>query len=547
MADILNFPSKSDEKPGHSFLQGRDNTVSFDADGHLTLLNGALENAYAEVKDWTNQELASLYRVKGLLNATGYFCEVDRGVTDEGDPWCVFCNSTSDVFIHLCRIDGEYLLDSPNLSTPLRGSDFTGLVNSFVDHKLPRKDQAEHSGPRVVKFTQGSQLYLHPSAMLAALIWTLLLASEELVMVLPEQSETDADLSNVSAAGATLDTDSTFEALIEDVHYTGQFNKDALPHELFEIYHSRLESAQHEQKLGQGGYFVGLNAIAISLGLLAKELLFWGDERAHKSETDFLLISEKRLDESADEEQSIFADIEFNSDLLLGVEQVLEFLETALVDVEDEDEDGNVIYLEGHAEPILTQVLNELAPAHTEAALTDATYSDDVLPISGLEDLTLISNLEAIEQSGTEANGSFEGLLLAAETNLGEFRDFQIGGVSIQATFDITENDFAVAYSIVNETSIQHSVISVGVSVELPDSAKPPTYDQAAQEFINHLIGRDDNFEMISTQNELILLDLDVLTAAAEESYLFTWTLDNGTSVSAIGLRADFEQFELIA
>ncbi len=81
----------------------------------------AYERLIPPVRDWTNQEMADLARVQYLLSRAGVQLETDRGLSDEGDPWFVFCDAQGEVFVHICRMGMTYLLDGPSLDAPLRG------------------------------------------------------------------------------------------------------------------------------------------------------------------------------------------------------------------------------------------------------------------------------------------------------------------------------------------------------------------------------------------------------------------------------------------
>jgi len=134
-------------------------------------------------RDWSNQELASIYRVRSLLEAAGVSTVVERGLSDEGDPWCVFCRADGEVFLHLCRIDGRYLLDSPELARPLSGDSFADLVGAFSPGALAGQAGAPPPRGRVVRLDRDDNVLLHPATMLAALVWTILLKSDGLVLV----------------------------------------------------------------------------------------------------------------------------------------------------------------------------------------------------------------------------------------------------------------------------------------------------------------------------------------------------------------------------
>ncbi len=47
----------------------------------------------AELRDWSAQELAEFYRVESVLIQAGLRVTSARGLTDEGEPWFVFCRA----------------------------------------------------------------------------------------------------------------------------------------------------------------------------------------------------------------------------------------------------------------------------------------------------------------------------------------------------------------------------------------------------------------------------------------------------------------------
>lgn len=115
--------------------------------------------------DWTNQELAEFYRVEAALTQAGLKIFSDRGQSDEGDPWFVFCRaSDGDVVIHFARHGHEYIIASETFPDVLRGHDFRTLINSFAGQH-PSLMALPPSPSR-------NRLFLHPSAMLAAIVAT---------------------------------------------------------------------------------------------------------------------------------------------------------------------------------------------------------------------------------------------------------------------------------------------------------------------------------------------------------------------------------------
>src|ERR1700722_1745920 len=79
--------------------------------------------------DWSSQEIAEFYRVEAALVQAGVRVFVDRGVTDEGDPWFVFCRETDgEVIVHFARINGNYLIAAESIGPPIRGPDFRSAM-----------------------------------------------------------------------------------------------------------------------------------------------------------------------------------------------------------------------------------------------------------------------------------------------------------------------------------------------------------------------------------------------------------------------------------
>ena len=123
----------------------------------------------------------------------GLTLDVERGVTDEGDPWFVFCRPDGEVLIHLARYDGLYRLHSPALPAPLIGRSFEALTKAFANQVPLQVTLQRDTGPRV---------FVHPAAMLAVVIGTIFVASNEVVFsthpIDSEKKHGDASLATTS-------------------------------------------------------------------------------------------------------------------------------------------------------------------------------------------------------------------------------------------------------------------------------------------------------------------------------------------------------------
>lgn len=112
-------------------------------------------------RDWTQRELSEFYRVEGALIQAGIQLETDRGVTDEGEPWFVFCRSdTGEAFIHFARVDGKYIAVGSALDQVVEGRDFAALVQEILAGQAWVMTKARNR----------SNVFLHPSALLIAIV-----------------------------------------------------------------------------------------------------------------------------------------------------------------------------------------------------------------------------------------------------------------------------------------------------------------------------------------------------------------------------------------
>ncbi|WP_269715373.1 hypothetical protein [Caulobacter sp. NIBR2454] len=114
-------------------------------------------------EDWSQAEIAEFYRVESALIQAGLRIETDRGISDEGEPWFVFCRADDgEVVIHFARIDGHYIVSSPAYDGVAEGLNFQALVRNLLDrHPLVQTRKAANNN-----------VFLHPAALLIAIVGT---------------------------------------------------------------------------------------------------------------------------------------------------------------------------------------------------------------------------------------------------------------------------------------------------------------------------------------------------------------------------------------
>jgi hypothetical protein len=143
-------------------------------------------------RDWSQQELAEFYRVERALVQAGLTVVTDRGLSDEGDPWFVFCRAEDgEVVVHFACIDGRYVIGGPAYDRIVSGPDIRSITTELVSqHPLMQR--------RVLR---EDNIILHPSALLIAIVATALLKSAEA----QAHGELDPDRSR----GASADNSAT--------------------------------------------------------------------------------------------------------------------------------------------------------------------------------------------------------------------------------------------------------------------------------------------------------------------------------------------------
>ena len=73
------------------------------------------------------------------------------------------------------------------------------------------------------------------------------------------------------------------------------------------------------------------------------------------------------------------------------------------------------------------------------------------------------------------------------------------------------------------------------------------SFDEKAELFIDSFLDRRESIEMIHHKGNLILVDLDALKSNGGQTHIMSWEFDDGSVVSTVGSRADYEMFGLIA
>lgn len=588
MAKILSFRAKAKAADGagseQDFLHQEDHTLSFQVTetgsmGLSNLLDHRIQTPKTPAcNDWTNQELADLYRVKRLLDAAGVPNDLDRGITDEGDPWLVFCGPDGEVFIHLCRLDALYVLDSPNIQAPLRGANFNDLIEAFTNRALPRTGAENGTSGRVIRLERGGKVYLHPSALLAALIWTLFLAAEEIVLMMPDEEQAHDGLADLNALsfgdpaqdGADLPvvvSESPIE--MDDLAAPGSTENDprqVAAHEAFLRDHGSTGLT-----MTQNSYGMGLSTIAIAFGFMAEQVLLDAERLADDDmltaatdgpaddDGDARALAENKL-QAANKEATQDGSVE----------------QAQLADSEDRTPDDDLAQAEmetPETPEILaaaTAFLQETAEMAAETRIwVDTAASEADLP----REITLTAEVEI----PTDVPQTTEAMPSTSESNMPlpalftlstlrtifdlydvEFREIPASATDsiVQASLELGDSDLGAAQSFLDRESLGSPAPAGGAPTfgnsigltELPAPNIPapsyelPSFDGNVQAYVRYLMEKSGDLARIDGTSTVTLID-----DTATDFYAMSWSLHEGGVLSIIGMRSDMQDFDLIA
>lgn len=554
MANILKFPEQHGTTDIREFIQDDDYILHFGPGTNQQKSAVAEELPKAPVsqnwtsRDWTNQELANLFRVKSLLDAAGVPSDVERGLTDEGDPWFIFCDRQGEVFIHLCRLNRIYLLDSPNLTQPLTGRDFNELIDCFTQTKaLPKTDvdDATGSAHRIINFKRGGKVFLHPATMLAALVWTLLLDSEDIIMVLQENGETSVDsLIEFSESLSYQINEDNLQGLEAPTLDLGKISGDNVLLDRAEL----RDNDQHFfniEKLNQNSYGVGLSIIAISLGFVSEAQAPEIDDAALGS-----LLTLLEFDEAA-ESYKLLEKMKVNlneiPDFLSSLQDVFKDLHILSEKVAEDNE----ALLSGHLEANLLLPLIEGEDVISTFKDTSQETQGKVIPDAGMnkggfktESVEIEDSLgsaavpaessnENADDTGTQISKS--GLSAKLYSLHSSTEKYVINNIEVAATFDISSNNLEQTTNLIDTS--ESSIAAEGHQ----------EFGTYAIELISFFVDSNDDIELISMEGEMILFDLSVLNSSSEDRMIMSWSLQNGDLITMIGLKVDYESYDLTA
>ena len=581
MVNILAFPGTSSSQNAR-----RD---SLDCETATPLVASTLDGTLIVARpdspglagDWSNQELADLYRVEALLVQAGIRISTGRGLTDENDPWFVFCRDDGEVFVHLARSGDAYLLDSPGLGTLLEGPDFASLIDRFV-HQVAARSEPENN---VVRFRprmlHDQKVRLHPAVMLAALVWTLYLSSDDLVGTAEAASNlaTDGgyiphDIIDCGADDAGLRLEAKFvrEFLASSEDQTGpHIASSQAPGGHDRQLAGSQESLRTQQGLdsrGLGGTFsntaVTPQAAVANLAVIAFGYGFHGTPAltdlsgfaAEKAAAALHLILDlvSEITPVPVVAQADGSPIELAADTGGKIESP-----DAMVNPPQGDDAPLVGMLSETPGDVHTSVAEHGRPeALTEHAVDQVSTegAGQTVPLLAVSDKAQAATHEAVATSPVTFDNAQSVINFVSE-HLGSVTQYLIGDVTVSATLDQEGLDKVLVQlgeaasdstlptgqdDLPDFTPASPAIEQQGKSILGADFA---SYDDQAKKFVHDFILDAGPIEMLQIMSELLLVDMTAIDEPTDHAFVRSWVTDDGYVISTIGHIEVFQDYGL--
>ncbi len=516
-------------------------------------MSAAVVPRSAKIRDWSNQDMASFMRAKRLLSMASVPLETDRGVTEEGDPWLVFLDRNGEVFAHFARINDIYILDSTAQHEVIEAFSLEDLVSTFSSKSAPVQDAGADSTAKVIALTgvQQAKVRVHPGAALAALVWTVYVSSDELAVPLMDRLTEDRFLEGTSPVVV-----SGGEALSQQA----EISADALNVQPKNHNNTRASLAQGEGQVSeQNGHTIPIQAVCQLVGLsltaiaISNGFYFWstGEQLVAdaRDATKSLVTLVSSLPEGAEEQRADLTELgEFLAtaqtiiqDELSRMELVYHTATTGLKTLPTAD-DNNQIALEFIAS---RSVLDQETSPRTEMGTPDET-----LPESRKSESSAAAHTTVPEPSGIvekdvvlETITSLHALSFASDEfiQVTELLGLPEIGQGVQDSFTGLGDSSVV--TVVDTAGTLPNSTNIPLELEVP---RFTLFNNDVHKFIVFLLTKGDETRRSDYNNEVILVDLDAFDGQGDVIYSRSWSFDDGSVISAVGLKSDFEAFDLI-
>ncbi|MCZ4368858.1 hypothetical protein [Sulfitobacter dubius] len=484
---------------------------------------------------WSNQELADLYRTQRILALAGVTTEVDRGVSDEGDPWFVFIDSQGEVLVHFSRFDGSYLVSSPVQEKPIRGASLQDLVAEFSRRVQP----VAQDGQNVVSIGKRNRdvVFIHPAAALAALVWSVYLMADELIAATPMLAAGTSEKSGpFSAEGEAagepnVQVDETTDLPIIAQKAIPLSTVSEMPKQGGGTSLSResLNVGLSGHGVKAGGVSLSLIALAVGLPLPASIAFEATDENSALKKLSLEKIS-AALTQVKEKEAA----------LLVASEAVeLKQRQMDLADQLHEEEASGEVSIDVEAEA--SAMDNALPATHIVETKSVSPHVPELSPALMSREEGVVKTEKRVEDAQVSIGPTDPSDEESKEIDFLQSFDAAFENFEIANLDKIAQNELAQLLQAEEAQNIPGPSTSASSGFEF--------FEKDARTYLDFLLQTYSNVKIVNLATEIIFVHMDAFeeSGGTHEIYAKSWSLGDGGTVSTIGFKADMMQFDLIA
>jgi hypothetical protein len=323
----------------------------------------------------------------------------------------------------------------------------------------------------------------------------------------------------------------------------------------------RDQGTNNDSKLNYNTYAIGLSAIAISCGFIAQKDLADFDPAPLSGFIADLLNAESGRESEGSEQTALFLD-NADQDFLAFVSDVFEDMRS--LDDDTTAAERKTLQVEESSGSDDSQGFQDYLHAFLEKkdgekSLEAALERDDVASIPlGQENAFWVSEPPSSLLDATQSNAGNR----AAETfleSISKTDDISVSleslqavtfqGSQIRATSDVTGDVWAKANSLLENTSNDPGLpLTKDENINFdPKTNGRQQYDERAEEILQFIYDNSQEIEIVATKNEVMFFDAAVVDADTDDVMVLTWSLTNGDTIAAMGLRSQLQDFDYIA
>lgn len=477
-----------------------------------------LRQLFRPSSGWSSSELGEFYRIEAVLIKAGLRVDTDSGISDEGDPWFAFCRGNDgEVIVHIARIGRVYFLASPSFEGFASGSNLRTLVCDLVNR---------HPLVQLPERNNGSNIFLHPAALLTAIVATAFFKSAE---VRPANEAYRSEPRSGGTAGRS-----------EIVASGGEIHKTVLidaAHTAVILY-AVTEALQNE---GMISILSATDLLDLSAPILPKEAVDLdnshsfnntqlGPELANISTQMSEIPAESPVSEPAAEALPLIS-------ILWDLSKSP--LETMVI------EDKGFFSGRTSAEPASDFPVNSfISIILTIGLLQDSAPS---LPTIKAVEINLIgANGGAETKDVSDPHKLSASLLKALEASTHNIVDTQFlnaAGQSFAISFidSWRSADVSSQHADTSSDSAHHSttdsVVGSSIVQDVPISAAPDVSD--VQLIVQYFLQNVSDFIIFETGNNVVIYDTVAVASPSHDLTSVTFDFSDGSMLSLIGLAAD--------